>query len=348
MLRTMIGAGVVLCAAAAAFAQTADPTLQFDVASIKPAAPPTSPGIRVMMRGGPGTPDPGQITYSNVTLKNVIMNAYDVKSYQVSGPPWLDSERYDIVAKIPKDTTKEQFRIMLQNMLTERFKLTLHHSSKEVPMYALVVGKGGPKMKEAAEDPATTAAKDAPKDAKDATGGPSAFSPPAPAPASGGGGGGGTPFRMTTGKDGMPQMPKDMAGKPVMMMMFNNGRFRMNATHQKTQQLAEMLTNQLGSPVTDQTGLTAFYDYTLEFAPDGGNPMGHMGMMMPPTGGGVGGGGVAGGGGSGDGPIGNASDASGPSIFTAVQEQLGLKLEQKKGPVDLLVIDHLEKIATEN
>src|SRR5579872_5425503 len=110
MLRTIIGVGVALMASSGSFAQTPDSSLQFDVASIKPAAPPTSPGIRVMMRGGPGSPDPGQITYSNVTLKNVLMNAYGVKGYQISGPAWLDSERYDIVAKIPKDATKEQFK----------------------------------------------------------------------------------------------------------------------------------------------------------------------------------------------------------------------------------------------
>ena len=105
-----------------------------------------------MMRGGPGSPDPGQITYSNVSLKQVLTNAYGIKSYQVSGPKWLDSERFDIVAKIAMGATKEQFQMMLQNLLAERFKLAVHHETKELPIYALVVGKGGPKLKETVDD----------------------------------------------------------------------------------------------------------------------------------------------------------------------------------------------------
>ena len=109
-----------------------------------------------MMRGGPGSPDPGQITYSNVSLKQVLTNAYGIKSYQISGPKWLDSERFDIVAKIAMGSTKEQFQMMLQNLLAERFKLAVHHETKELPIYALVVGKGGPKLKETVDDSAAT------------------------------------------------------------------------------------------------------------------------------------------------------------------------------------------------
>src|ERR1039457_5492305 len=114
--------------------------------------------MRVRMSGGPGTPDPGQLTYTNVSLKNILTNAYNVKGYQLSGPKWLDSERFDITAKIPMGATKEQFQLMLQNLLAERFKLTLHHETKELPMYALVVGKGGSKLKESVEDDAAAGA----------------------------------------------------------------------------------------------------------------------------------------------------------------------------------------------
>src|SRR5262249_3697028 len=150
MMRTFAAAAALACSTALCFAQTGNLQPSFEVASIKPAAPPSDPHrIMVGMRGGPGTPDPGQISYFNVTLRNVLMTAYDVKDYQISGPGWLGSERYDIIAKVPPGTTKEQLRLMLQNLLAERFQVSLHHESKELPMFALVVAKGGPKMKEA-------------------------------------------------------------------------------------------------------------------------------------------------------------------------------------------------------
>ena len=162
MLRAIMGAGLVVFTSCAAFAQTAENSPTFEVASVKPAAPITGNTIRVMMRGGPGSPDPGQITYTNVTVKNVLMNAYGVKGFQISGPGWLDSERYDIVAKVPRGATKAEFMVMLQNLLAERFKLTLHREKKDLPMYALVVGKNGPKLKESVDDPAPKEG-DAPK-----------------------------------------------------------------------------------------------------------------------------------------------------------------------------------------
>ena len=144
--------------------------------------------------------------------------------------------------------------------------------------------------------------------------------------------------RMRVGADGTPQLPPGV-GKNGMMMMMMNGRMRLVANHRPITALLGMLGNQLGRPVVDATELKANYDFTLDFAPEGMN--GPMGMMPPPPpqhDGGLGG--VA--------PMASAPDAGGPSIFTALQEQLGLKLEQRKGPVDLLVIDRLEKVPTEN
>src|SRR5450759_2140572 len=294
-------------------------------------------GIRVMMRGGPGSADPGQITYSNVSLKNVLMNAYAVKGYQINGPKWLDSERFDIVAKIPKGATKEEFKLMLQNLLAERFKLTLHHETKELPMYALVVGKGGSKLKESVDDDATASGA-APQGGAPGSVVPSASAPPPPPPPPGSDGAGAFTGRMRVGADGMPQLPAGM-GKNGMMMMMTNGRMRLVANRQPITALTVMLSNQLGRPVVDATELKAKYDFNLDFAPDGMN--GPMGMMPPPP---PQPDGAAGGGA----PMASAPDPGGPAIFTALQEQLGLKLEQRKGPVDLLVIDRLEKVPTEN
>ena len=319
MRAAIAGAGLTIFTFCAAFGQTAEEPTTFEVASVKPAEPSPMGMISVQMRGGPGTADPGQLTYTNVSMKNILTNAYGVKGYQINGPKWLDtSERFDITAKIPMGATREQFKLMFQNLLAERFKLVLHHETKDLPMYALVVGKGGPKMKEPVEGAATA--------------------PPPPSPPLGSDGAG--PVRLKMGADGMPQLPPGVGKNGIVMMMVNgNGgmRMRMVANGQPVSALIDTLADQLGRPVVDATGLKAKYDITLDFAPDGLNgPMGGMSPPPPPDGGGA----V---------PMASASDgAGGPTIFAALQEQLGLKLEQRKGPVDLLVIDRLEKVPTEN
>src|ERR1700722_1360771 len=91
----------------------------FEAISVRPAAPASDGRIRPSMRGGPGTGDPDRIIFTNVTLLNVVLRAYQVKSYQATAPDWMSSERYDITAKIPADATPEQFYLMLQGLLTE-------------------------------------------------------------------------------------------------------------------------------------------------------------------------------------------------------------------------------------
>ena len=97
-----------LVLACSAVAQTPDPNLTFDVATVKPAPPPTAADGRRMIRmgssGGPGTADPGQINYSFMNLHQLIVLAYGVKSYQVTGPSTIDSDRFEITAKIPHGT----------------------------------------------------------------------------------------------------------------------------------------------------------------------------------------------------------------------------------------------------
>lgn len=308
-LRALPLAVMLACAAAA---QTGDHPTEFEVASVKPSAPQEMNRSFVRMGGGPGTNDPGQITYTNVPLRSLLANAYGVKGYQITGPGFLDTERFDVLAKVPKGTSKDDAKLMLQNLLAERFQLKLHREQKEQSIYALVVGKNGPKLKESAPEPAPTG--DAP-------------APPSPPPGG----------RMVMGKDGMPQLPRGGRG---MMMMIGNGRFRMRGNGQAISAVTDMLSNQLGRPVVDQTGLTGKYDIELEFMPEEGSmmrgPMG--GMPMPPPGAGPG-----------PAPGDGAQDSSpAPNLFTAVQEQLGLKLEPKKGPVEQLVIDHIEKTPVEN
>jgi uncharacterized protein (TIGR03435 family) len=319
-----------------AFAQTpaSDKSVTFEVASIKPAQPPKPDGQgRILMRGprgGPGSNDPGRIDYPFVTLKYLLTTAYNVKNYQISGPSWLDSERFDITATMPPNTTKEQFQIMLQNLLADRFQMSVHREKKELPMYSLVVTKAG-KLKESTT---TTAPPDA-----DA-------GPPLPPP--------GLP---KIGSDGFPVMPAAMTSRPGLFMMMMPGRARFLAVAQSMEDLANRLSNHLNRPVVDNTGLTAKYDFTLTYAPDANEG---PGRGLPGPGGGVmvavgpgPGPGLGAGTAAGLGPTGNdnpaTSDAEAPQPLSgAIQSQLGLKLEPKKGNVDLIVIDRVERTPTEN
>lgn len=308
-----------------AFAQTPppDPKLTFEVASIKPAQPPTpDAGGRIFMRGpsgGPGTKDPGRINYPFMSLKNLLMTAYNMKNYQISGPSWLDTERFDITATMNPETTKEQFQVMLQNLLIERFKMSVHREKRELPMYSMVVAKAG-KMKESS---VTAPA-------------PDGSAPPPPPPF-------GPP---KIGPDGFPVMPSEISSRPGMFMMMMPGRARVTATAQTMQDLANRLTGQLNRPVIDNTGLTAKYDFILTYAPDpnegpggrggpGGGLMVAVRDRMP-----------AGAGGN-EGVF--IPDGETPQpLFGALQSQLGLKLEPKKGEVEIVVIDKMEKTPTEN
>ncbi|MGB7762714.1 MAG: TIGR03435 family protein [Bryobacteraceae bacterium] len=328
MRKAIIRIGLALSFAGAILAQKPADSPAFEVASVKAAAPPAPGRLMVGMRGGPGTPDPGQVTFTNVTQRMLIARAYGVQDYQISGPGWLESERYDIVAKVPKGATKEQFLVMIQNLLAERFKLTLHHETRELPQYTLVVAKNGPKLKESAPPPATDDAA-----AKDGAGPPEGGPPPGPGPGIGPPPGP-PPAFLPLSKDGFPKLPPGM-GRGGVMILMSNGRARMIGAGQPISKLADALARQLGRPVTDKTGLKGTYDFTLDFDPEGS--VGGRGMMPPPPPGG-----------GGEGPGANPPETEAAGLFTALQEQLGLKLEQKKGPLDLLVVDHSEKTAVEN
>jgi uncharacterized protein (TIGR03435 family) len=240
---------------------------EFEAASIKPAAPMGMGMMRVGISMLPG----GRVSMSGVTLRLLIEQAYGVKDYQiVGGPSWLGSERYDITAKPEESATQDQVKIMIQALLKDRFKLQFHRETKELPTYALVVAKGGPKMHVS---------------------------------------------EVVAGSDGQK-------GQRVNMM----GRGNITAEGASMSVLANLLGQRLGKPVFDKTELTANYDLKLDWSPEEGP----QGMMKGPAG---------------DGP--SASDNTGASIFTALQEQLGLKLESTKGPVEIMVIERAEK-ASEN
>lgn len=261
------GAILILIACGAGWSQPVEPRLQFEVASVKPAPPPEQrSGGRGAPRstGGPRTPDPSLFICDSCTLSELVISAFNIQPYRLSAPSWMESERFTVNARVPVGTTVEQLRLMQQNLLAERFKLTYHHEEKEMPRWELVVAKGGPKLKASVGELAGTDARE-----------PGATVTP-------------------------------------------DGRVSAQYIDQSMTELAAILSKQVHMPVTDITGLMGKFDFTLTWAMDRGGPS-------------------------------PASDADcGPTIFNALQTQLGLKLQQKKGPVDRLVIDHAERVPTGN
>jgi uncharacterized protein (TIGR03435 family) len=274
---------IVIAALGGAAAQTPDTSLQFEVASIKASPPPDPRGFRMSFRGGPGTDDPGLFTCENWGLSGLITLAYDIQDYQLSGPEWMGTTRFMVSAKIPPGTTKEQFHLMLQNLLAERFKLALHREKKEMQAYSLVVSKNGHKLKQspAAQLPLDD---DQPKSLSAST--------------------------SNKDENGFPILPPSRHP----MMMAANGHAVQRFANESMESLARELAGQLRHPVSDDTGLQGKYDFTMNWI---------MGGAL-------------------------AADDTGPTIFAALQQQLGLKLESKKGTVDILVVDHIEKAPTEN
>jgi uncharacterized protein (TIGR03435 family) len=264
----------------------------FEVVSIKPNHEASN---RVMVRVTPG----GRFEAENITVRFLLQDAYGVKDSQLVGAPgWVDSEHYNIEAKgedsaggdepkgaqskLDRDKQQAKFRLMLQAMLADRFKLVLHHDTKELWEYALVAAKNGHKLKETtapAFDPATA---------------------------------------------GPPPPPGSNAPMPKGSIRMT-GRGDLTVTGVGIEQFADVLSRQLGQIVVDKTGLKGEYDFALKWTPDEGQGQMFRGAGDPPK----------------DGAP--PPESAGPSILTALQEQLGLKLESQKGPVDVIVIDHLEK-----
>ncbi|HEY4363394.1 MAG TPA: TIGR03435 family protein [Bryobacteraceae bacterium] len=249
MPRTLLIVPLAVLASSHLLAQI---TPGFEVATVKPA--PSQSDGRTQTRMSSDT-DKGQLTYSNVNLKEVIGRAYKVQQYQITGPDWLETERFDISARFAPHSSTEQLGLMLQALLADRFKLALHHETKELPVYSLTVIKGGPKFKSSETASGITS---------------------------------------------------------------NSNRTQWHVTAKVSMdRFAEFLTGEAGRPVLDKTGLPGSYDLKLDWSPDTA-------------------------------PASADAAPSLPSLFTALQEQLGLKLEPAKGPVDMLVVDRAERVPTDN
>jgi uncharacterized protein (TIGR03435 family) len=259
----------------------------FEVASVRPNK---AGDGRVMIGLQPG----GRYTATNVPLRMLLRQAFNVQEFQiVGGPDWMTSDRFDVVAKAPEGPfNADVMRPMLQSLLAERFKLVVHNETREMPIYALVKarndGKLGPNLSPAAVDCAA---------------------------AMRGRRGGGPPPA--------PPAPSQPGQKVECGFMIGPGR--LNAGGMPLSNLAQTLSPQVGRIVLDKTELTGNYDFELTYSLEG------LGSAFP-------------GGGQ---PLVNGApapvDPNMPNIFTALQEQLGLKLDSQRGPVDVIVIDSVEQ-----
>jgi len=146
-------AALISIATLFAYQSFAQNTPSFEVASVRPHIP--QENDQPTRTGGPGTRDPEHYFVRGMPLRILLCTAFAAADcqQQISGPGWIDSEKYDLAANVPPGTTKEQFQKMLQNLLTERFQLVLRRETKILPVYELVIAKNGPKLKESAEAP---------------------------------------------------------------------------------------------------------------------------------------------------------------------------------------------------
>ena len=264
--------------------------MKFEVASVKPASPGFTNGIRVvrLWSGGPGTPDPGLMQCTNCPLSDLVKKAYDLENYQLPGAASLNAE-FLISAKLPTGATQEQARLMLQNLLAERLKLKVHWEKKDLPGYALVVGKGGPKLKASAEtEPASETERP----------------------------------HITLNRDLFPVIPPGYPANGI--MTYGNGSLRsLGAGRATMAQLATELTSKLSQPVLDETGLKGKYDFTLYWALEPLDPASPPERLPPPE----------------DLPL--------PTLSEALRK-VGLNVQSRKVPGDVLIVDHVERVPTEN
>jgi len=213
---------------------------EFEVASVKAVEHPAPPHLVTLIINH------GRLNIVAAELRQMVGLAYKIQRIRVlGGPAWMDADQYDVVAKAENaDAGPDEIRPMLQTLLAQRFKLSVHRETKELPEYSLVPAKGGPKLGPT-------------KDAGD------------------------------------PSVSYGDRPRGENQVAFRKTAVRV---------LVNLLANTLGSPVIDKTGLEGLYDFTLEW-----------------------------------------SDTGGTSLFAALQEQLGLKLEARRSPAEVLVIDHAEK-----
>lgn len=279
----MKSAAALCLIACAALAQP-----QFEVASVRIGAlPPT--GVIGMTSGGPGTDRPERFSGRLVTLQRLIEIAYDVRYFQVEGPGWIRDQdarqtQYDIAVILDKDATKEQFRLMMQNLLAERFHLRFHRVTKVLPAYELVIANGGTKLKESNTTDRTM-------------------------------------------RDKVDDRPYHLPPGSVMTTPTKGGVQLGSAAIPIAKIIPYLQPHLENYQLIDKTGLTGKYDIFLEFAPESAYQR-RIAMELS----------------------GITSDEGFvfPSLSTALQEQLGLRLVKGAALFEMFVVDSADKVPTEN
>jgi uncharacterized protein (TIGR03435 family) len=323
---------LLVVASGVVFGQAPQSKFSFDVATIKPAAPLDTAQMAADMKAGK-MPKVGQdidatrATYTYTQLDQLIAMAYKLRLYQISGPPWLSQERFDIVATIPEGATKDDVPAMLQGLLAERFKLVAHHAQEEHKVLGLVVAKSGIKMKESATIP-------------------QAFDPNSPlAPGERQVDDVDGPMRIKMNQDLTITANMGARGTIIEKVDRQNMSFEIKSSGVTMNGFADLLSTilmQVGGAnsrqVIDMTGLKGYYQVDVEISIADLMAMARTsGMPMPANPSSSGGNAAP-----------EASDpGGGSSVFESVS-QMGLKLEDSKATVDRLVIDHIEKTPTEN
>jgi uncharacterized protein (TIGR03435 family) len=274
-------------------AQDSEP--RFEVASVKP-----NDGCENSPRFGNLSPSPGRLELPCATLQNMIQQAYGtfadgatINLQQLrteGGPSWMQSDHYSVSAKAEGPARTEMLAgPMLRSLLEERFQLKTHRETRELPVYAMTVGKGGLKMQRLADGACT----------------PIDLAHPPPLPKG----------------DSPPNVCGVMRLGPT-----GRGEIMLELRGSTMTQFAQRMSGFLDRAVSDKTGITGLFNFHLEFTPDPNMP----GQALP------------GGRGNAGNPAPPPIDA-GPTLFAALQEQIGVKLSSDKGPVSFLVIDHVQK-----
>ena len=324
---------LAMLAATVAFAQTKP---AFEVATIKPAPPMDMAKVAAAMQAGGKVPIGVNVEflraeYRYLDLRSLISYAYGVKPYQIAGPDWMATTRFDILAKMPEGSKKEDAPKMLQTLLEERFKLTTHRASAERPVLALVVGKGGPKLKASAEKPVAIDESTPLKPGESKMDGP----------------------------NGPVRVKVDIATGSSVIDMGLQGKmsYRMNPATQSLHidfsmttmsgfanmitQLFQQLGGTAGRQVVDMTGIQGNYDAQVDLS------LVEVIAMARAAGADLPAGAPGAAAGRGDVPVASDPGMGGTSLSDAVQS-MGLKLESRKATVDQLIVDHIEKTPTDN